>query len=498
MTGLAFQPPEYYQHSPTSGYRVLPMRFMRWPDGDVLVVNEVGEFLFLDNGTFAAFVQHRLPTGSASYSSLKGKHFLLDSPSSVPLELLATKYRTKKSFLCGFTRLHLFVTTLRCDHSCPYCQVSRVTEEKARYDMSRETAERAIDLMFQSPAPSLKVEFQGGEPLLNFDLLRFIVEEVKRRNEAEGRVIEFVVATNLSPLTEEMLDFLREHSIVVSTSLDGPQSIHDANRPRRGGGSHETTVRQIARVREALGHDRVSALMTTTELSLRHPREIVDEYVRLGFDGIFLRPISPYGFAVRSGADRRYQSDEFLVFYRTALEHVVDVNRSGIDFVEFYAQLLLRKMLTPFATGYVDLQSPAGTGISVVAYNYDGDVYASDEARMLAEMGDQTFRLGNVHENSYEQMFGGELLRSLVAGSCVEALPGCWECAFAPYCGADPVFHWATQGDPVGHRPTSAFCARNMGILKYLFGLLRANDPFLTRLFTSWATYRRIDPPLPS
>lgn len=258
------------------------------------------------------------------------------------------------------------------------------------------------------------------------------------------------------------------------------------------------TVRQIARARETLGHDRVSALMTTTDLSLRHPREIVDEYVRLGFDGIFLRPVSPFGFAVRSGTDRRYRVDEFLAFYGTALARVIEVNRSGTAFVEFYAQLLLRKILTPFATGYVDLQSPAGAGISAVAYNYDGDVYASDEARMLAEMGDRTFRLGNVHRDTYEEIFGGELLRSVVANSCVESLPGCAECAFAPYCGADPVFHWATQGDPVGHRPTSAFCARNMGILKHLFDLFRSGDPFVERLFTSWATYRPIDPGPPA
>jgi len=82
--------------------------------------------------------------------------------------------------------------------------------------------------------------------------------------------------------------------------------------------------------------------------------------------------------------------------------------------VEIYARILLTKILTPFATGYVDLQSPAGAGISVAVYNYDGDVYATDEARMLAEMGDRTFRLGNLHSNTYEEVFGGPLLRSLV------------------------------------------------------------------------------------
>lgn len=489
MSRPAFQPLEYYKPDPTSGYKILPFQFMRWPGGEVLVVNPAGEYLFLDSGRFADFVDHRLHPNQPDYLALKARHFLNDSGSTVPLDLLATKYRTRKSFLKGFTHLHLFVITLRCDHSCPYCQVSRVTEDKVRYDMTRETALKAIDLMFRSPAPSLKVEFQGGESLLNFERLQFIVEEVERRNEVEGRSIEFVVATNLSPLTDEMLEFFKQHSILVSTSLDGPQVIHDANRPRRGGASYETTIRNIQRARAALGHDRVSALMTTTDLSLGHPHEIVDEYVRQGFDGIFLRPVSPYGFATRSGADRRYRTGEFLAFYRSALDYIIKLNSNGTPFVEFYTQLVLRRILTPFATGYVDLQSPAGTGISVVAWNYDGDVYASDEARMLAEMGDHSFRLGNVHRNTYEEIFGGGTLRATIGASCVEALPGCSSCAFQPYCGADPVFHWATQRDPVGHRPTSAFCAKNMGVFKHLFGLLRSGDPAIERLFTAWATH---------
>src|SRR5437868_14968242 len=122
------------------------------------------------------------------------------------------------------------------------------------------------------------------------------------------------------------------------------------------------------------------------------------------------------------------------------MDYIIELNRRGINFVEVYAQLLLTRMLTPFATGYVDLQSPAGAGIGVAVYNYDGDVYASDESRMLAEMGDSEFRLGNVHQNSYVEIFGGDLLRRIVASSCIESIPGCSDCAFQSFCGSDPIF----------------------------------------------------------
>ena len=233
--------------------------------------------------------------------------------------------------------------------------------------------------------------------------------------------------------------------------------------------------------------------MTTTRLSLDYPTEIIDEYVRLGFHSIFLRPISPYGFAARTCAKTGYETERFLDFYKKGLTYIIDLNRLGVNISEAYAKILLTKILTPFPTRFVDLQSPAGAGISVVVYNYDGDVYASDESRMLAEMGDRRFRLGNVHSDTYAEIFNGDRITSLVESSVVESLPGCSHCAFQTYCGADPVFHYATQGDMIGQRPTSAFCRRNMEIIRYLFSLLAAEDPEIERIFFSWIRERSVE-----
>lgn len=472
---------------PDAIYRLLPMRFMRWEDDQVLVTNEVGEFEFLSSGDFAAFTSGTLQRETASYRALKSKHFLTETRSTLPIELLATKYRTKKAFLEGFTKLHMFVLTLRCDHSCPYCQVSRVTTDREQFDMSLETAERSIDLMFRCPAPVMKVEFQGGEPLVSFDRVQHIVLRAEARAASEGRQVEFVIASNLSQLSDGILAFCKAHRVCISTSLDGPEWLHNANRPRAGGSSYQVVTENIRRVREALGHDQVSALMTTTQRSLQFPREIVDEYVRQGFDSIFLRPMRSYGFAAKMKPSLGYEMEDFLKFYKTALTHIIEINRNGTPLVEVYAQILLQKILTPHETGYVDLQSPTGMGIGGVIYNYDGDVYASDEGRMLAEMGDRAFRLGCVHRDSFEDIFGGETLRAIIEYSIVESLPGCSDCAFAPYCGADPVFNWMTEDDVIGHQFSNASCQKNMGIIRHLFELLRCGDDFTRDLLLRWA-----------
>ena len=81
--------------------------------------------------------------------------------------------------------------------------------------MSFATADKALQIVFRSPNPAIKIEFQGGEPLLNFDLIRHVVTKAKQINEVEKRNLEFVIATTLSLITDDILDFCKEHKIFL-------------------------------------------------------------------------------------------------------------------------------------------------------------------------------------------------------------------------------------------------------------------------------------------
>lgn len=353
--------------------------------------------------------------------------------------------------------------------------------------MSPETAQRAVELVFESPSPHIKIEFQGGEPLLNFPVIEQVVLEAKRLNDHYRKDLSFVIATNLALLDDEILNFCSRQDIYISTSLDGPADLHNRNRPRPGGNSWELAVDGIRRVRETLGAHRVSALMTTTERSLDRAREIIDCYLEQGLTDVFLRPLSPYGFAIKTKSHAAYDVERWLAFYKSGLDYILEVNARGVPIVERYASLILKKMLTNADPGYVDLMSPAGIGISVLVYNYDGDVFASDEARMLAEMRDTSFRLGNVHDHSWPELVLSDALLQPLEESFTLSAPMCCDCAFERYCGADPVFHHATVGDPVGRKPLSAFCQRNMAIFRYLLDRYES-DSFARDLFEHWAT----------
>lgn len=157
---------------------------------------------------------------------------------------------------------------------------------------------------------------------------------------------------------------------------------------------------------------------------------------------------------------------------------------------ETYASLLLTHILTPYSTGYVDLRSPSGAGLGALVFNYDGFVYPSDEARMLVETGDRSLQLGHV-SSAYAELMTSPVLRMLVESSVSESLPGCSDCAFVPYCGADPVAFIGTRGEPIGYTLSSAHCERHMGIFNVLFDHLAEARPDTMRLFSSWLLPRR-------
>ena len=469
------------------GYFLLPFRFHPITASREVLVNEVGDWLMCPRGTATRLATHQLAATDPLYSDLLGSFFLSEKPIPDLIDVLATRYRTKKSFLDPFTSLHIFVLTLRCNHTCHYCQVSRQSEDKQQYDMSMEHLSRAIDLMFRSPADSLTVEFQGGEPLLAGKSLTFAVEEILRRNAQYRRKLSFVLCTNLTLLTPDILDFCRRHQILISTSLDGPAFLHRTNRlGPHGADSYAMFERALGQARTALGADRISALMTTSRTALDYPEEIVDAYVALGFSHVFLRQMHPYGFAARLGPSRSYDSAAFLKFYKRALLHVLALNKAGVHVVEDMATIMLKKMLTPFPVGFVDLQSPSGAINGVIVYNYDGYVYASDESRMLAEAGDYTFRLGSVTDQ-YEDLFYSRQAHQITAASVNEALAGCSDCGFQSYCGGDPVRHHATQGDMEGYRATSSFCAKHLELFRWLFELIDS-DTEVERIFRRWVS----------
>jgi radical SAM protein with 4Fe4S-binding SPASM domain len=226
--------------------------------------------------------------------------------------------------------------------------------------------------------------------------------------------------------------------------------------------------------------------MTASREALEMPEAIVDTYVELGFREIFLRPLSRHGFARRNARQLGYSVEAFHTFYERAFERVLYWNRRGVPLREVAASIALNKMLWPFDAGFVDLQSPSGSGLAVLVYNYDGYVYPSDEARMLAAAGDKSLRLGRIGD-ALETLLGSTLQRELIAASLSKTVPECRDCAYNPYCGPDPVAAYNEQGSFWAPVQQTDHCRRQLWLFDFLFEQLRAGDSWFVDLACRWA-----------
>jgi radical SAM protein with 4Fe4S-binding SPASM domain len=104
---------------------------------------------------------------------------------------------------------------------------------------------------------------------------------------------------------------------------------------------------------------------------------------------------------------------------------------------------------------------------------------------MLAEMGDKSFRLGNLSTDRYEDMMLSDSLLDSLEASVAESFPTCAECAFLPYCGSDPVYHYATQQDVIGNKALSGFCSRHMAVFRHLIARME-DQPRDRELMLRW------------
>jgi His-Xaa-Ser system radical SAM maturase HxsB len=472
---------------------LVPVRF-RQVAGDVLLTNPWGDWVFVSKSEFAELARGKLDAEGGLASRLAAKNFLR---SRVDVEKVAAAVRDRKRFLDYGPNLHMLVVTLRCNETCVYCHASRADMDAVHTDMTPEIAEKCVDLALQSTSPAITIEFQGGEPLVAFDVIQHVVSYALQRNRAYGKDLGFTMVSNLALMNEERMRFLVDHKVQICTSIDGPDALHNKQRVLVGGSAYHEAVRWIERINKAyidIGLDptlyHVEALLTTTRDALKKPREIVDTFVSLGCRAIFLRPVDPFGFAQKTRAKIEYDRAEYRDFYRAATDYILDYNKRGEQVLERYAAIFLTKILQGDDPNFLDIRSPCGSGIGALAYNYDGKIFTSDEGRMMHETGDDSFVIGDVRTATYRGLMKHETIRALVLASIREVQPDCVSCAYAPYCGVQPEHSHRTQGTIFGRMRESTLCSVHKGIQDYLFEKLREDDPATVEILRRWTTVR--------
>lgn len=307
-------------------YIYYPYYFKKICD-DYLLVNMVGEHIFLNSDEFKFMACEKYDKLSDSkIMELVSRNFIVELENREFTEdLLAIKLRSRKDFLNYFTSLHMVVLTLRCNCICDYCHASSAGLAAFNTDMNFEIAKNVLDKIFESPTSEIKIEFQGGEPSLNWDVLKYFVLDAERRIKFyNNRYLNFVICTNLFSLSDEQLEFLVKHNVEISTSCDGTKNMHDLHRKSYdGNSSYDNFVCNLNRVRKSKGANSCDALLTVTKDNLYCLDKVIDEYIYLGFHSVFIRALNPYGYAIKNKKELSYSTEEFLEQYEKALNYYI-------------------------------------------------------------------------------------------------------------------------------------------------------------------------------
>lgn len=452
---------------------VWPLKFRDRNDGSVLFADDAGGFFLADAPFLSRYAEDRLRQTDISFLQSNGHTFEVEH--DLAWTSFAYKWSRRQARPDKLNYL-ILVPTLRCNLACPYCQVSRVAETAKGFDWDETTLHSVIEYLDGLTTEEIKVEFQGGEPLLRLDLLAAVRDFCRKR----FKRAQFVVCTNLQSLGHEEWDFLCADDTFVSTSLDGDFATHQRQRTKNG----STTTAFFENLSEAarrLGPDRLSALPTIEPASPPNFDMLLDNYEQLGIRSIYLRPINHQGFARRlTNGDA--PATDWNRLYNDFIDRLIERNaKSESTMEEYYFSQCLRRVLQLGADSHVDLRNPNFFATNYLVIDYDGRLYPTDEARMLTRIGRIDLSIGLVG-NPIDQP-KVDLLNS---ASLNNFDADCIHCPYQPFCGTDVIDDLSRYGRIDLRKPDTWFCQRHVSVFDKVFDMIYSGDQKVQRSLAAW------------
>ena len=280
-------------------------------------------------------------------------------------------------------------------------------------------------------------------------------------------------------LNSHEIKVIKKYDLKISTSLDGWKEVHNQNRPSNFvSDPYSATIRNIELLRSKKIYP--SALVTITAQSLHNLKLIIDTYVKNGFSSIFLRPLNNYGCAFRN-EKIQYSQEEFLKEYKKAILYILEINKKGCFIREEYFAILLRKILTPFNDGFVDMQNPCALGRMCMIVTQNGDIFPSDESRMISEMGDSYWKMGNLNDRDLFEKIN-ERQKELSETGTIDSINKCKKCVYSPFCYVDPIKNYYIK-----KYSNDEYCGIKEPLFDFIFGLIYSATDDEMSIFRRWA-----------
>lgn len=301
-----------------------------------------------------------------------------------------------------------------CDLRCKYCFASQGDFEGDRSLMSLEVGKKALKFLVENSGNrrNLEVDFFGGEPLMNFDVVKELVTYGKSLEKDNNKNFRFTITTNGVLLDDKKIDYINENMDNVVLSIDGRKEVNDLMRTTPNGkGSYDIIVPKFKDLIKKRGEKTYYIRGTFTKFNTDFAKDVI-HFSDLGFKSTSVEPVvtkPEYDYAL-SEKDleeifNQYDllADELLARKNTEKE---------FDFFHFTMDLSQGPCIIKRLSG-------CGAGSEYVAITPEGDIYPCHQF-----VGDEDFKIGNILEGTYNNHLSNDFKEAHVYNK--EKCKECW------------------------------------------------------------------------
>lgn len=306
-----------------------------------------------------------------------------------------------------------------CNLRCKYCFASTGDFGKGRKLMPFEVGKAAIDFLLEKSVgrENLEVDFFGGEPLMNFDVVKQIIEYARSKEQEYHKNFRFTITTNGMLLDDDTIDYINKEMYNVVLSIDGRKEINDRMRVRvDGSGCYDRILPKFKKLVDGRGDKEYYVRGTYTKYNLDFSEDVMHLY-EAGFDEISVEPVieSPE----EAYAITEEDLDQIYAEYDKLVERIGAIKKSGkhINFFHFMIDLDQGPCVIKRLRG-------CGSGNEYVSITPDGDIYPCHQF-----VGHDEYKMGNIEEGTFNNDIKKEF-----AGCHVYSKPACQECWARFYC----------------------------------------------------------------
>ncbi|MDD2431651.1 MAG: thioether cross-link-forming SCIFF peptide maturase [Bacillota bacterium] len=279
-----------------------------------------------------------------------------------------------------------------CNLACEYCFAAKGNFGGQKALMSYEVGVKAIDMLIEGSRHRrhLEIDFFGGEPLLNFEVLKELVVYIREKEKETGKIFTLTVTTNATLLDDDKITWLNDHDILLVLSLDGRERIQNELRPTRDGRpTYKQTVERIKSAVDSREGEGYYVRGTYTRENMDFAADVL-HMVKLGFRHVSIEPVVTKNekFALREEDLQRLYGE-----YDRLAQAYLDAYFSGkpFNFFHFSVDLLKGPCVAKRLSG-------CGAGVEYIAVTPEGDIYPCHQF-----VGLSSFLLGSVHESGIEK-----------------------------------------------------------------------------------------------